>query len=216
MRTMLPLLVLLCSGSAFAASVGESYDQVIAEKGAPVGTMGTGSVRILTYGDAVIKIRDGSVVSIRQPDKPTAYVPPAPSAPATKPVAASYDGPAVWETDFGTAMEQARIRKCHVLILYTGSDWCPWCKKMDAEVYSRPEFGSYSHDKFVLLKLDYLRYSPITPENKVQNAELGEKYGVNSYPQVVIVDSKGKFLTRFKGYREGGAQHFIGMLSPFE
>lgn len=216
MWKMVPLLAFLSASSAFAVSVGDSYDQVVAEKGAPVGSMGAGSVRILTYGDAVIKVRDGIVVSIRQPDKSVAYVPPPPSAPAAKPAAAPYEGPAVWETDFGAAMEQARTRKCHVFILYTGSDWCPWCKKMDAEVYSRPEFGSYSHDKFVLLKLDYLRYSPVTPENKIQNAELGEKYGVNSYPQVVIVDSTGRFLTRFKGYRAGGPEHFIGMLQPFE
>jgi len=211
-----PLLLPLAMASAFAVTIGDTYDQVVSEKGAPAGIVGAGSVRILTYRDAIIKVKGDFVISVRAPDKsPTIVVNPAPAAVA-KPAPAPYDGPAVWETDFGAAMDQAKARKCHILILYTGSDWCPWCKKMDAEVYSQPEFAKYSHGKFVLLKLDYLRHSPQSDAAKAQNDDMLQRFNVHGYPNAVIVDFKGNAIARFEGYQEGGPAHFIQMLQAYE
>ncbi len=218
MKKTLVFLLLAGTGSALAATVGDTYAMVVAEKGPPVGVLDAGSVQILTYPDAVIKVADGVVVSIRPPGKSPPAVarqvadvnPRPPAAPA------AYDGPAVWETDFATAVDQARARKCHVLILYTGSDWCSWCHKMDAEVYSQPEFARYSHDKFVLLKLDYPRHTPQPEDVRNQNADLLRRYSVRGYPAVVLADAKGNALGRIDGYQPGGPGHFIQMLQAYE
>jgi thiol:disulfide interchange protein len=213
-----PILALAAATSAFAVTVGDSFDKVIQEKGQPAGIITAGPVRILTYADAVIKVRDDAVVSVKVPDKQAevAASPAVAAAPKPAPAPESYDGPAVWETDFGQALGQARARKCHIMIVYTGSDWCPWCKKMDAEVYSQPEFARYSHEKFVLLKLDYLRHSPMSDAAKAQNTDMLQRYHVNGYPNLVIVDMNGKALGRFTGYYEGGPEHFIRMVQAYE
>lgn len=218
MKKAFPFLALAVASSAFAVTVGDTFDRVIQEKGQPAGIIASGQVRILTYADCVIKVRDDAVVSVRAPDgAPAGAASQAATAAArTAPAAESYDGPAVWETDFGSALDQARARKCRILILYTGSDWCPWCKKMDAEVYSRPEFAKYSHEKFVLLKLDYLRHTPMTDAAKAQNSDMLQRYHVNGYPNLVIVDMNGKALGRLTGYYEGGPDHFIHMIQAFE
>jgi thiol-disulfide isomerase/thioredoxin len=219
------LLLFLSAASALAVTVGDTFDQVVAEKGAPVGTMDAGAVKILTYRDAIIKVRDGVVVSVRPPDKapvvaarPAALAPPPLTHPPEEPGAydTTYGGPAVWETDYATAVEQAKARKCHLLILFTGSDWCPWCQKMNREVYSKTQFAQYSHDKFVLLKLDYLRHSTPPYELELQNDQMQAKYNVNGFPMVVIVDTTGKELIRLDGYREGGPSNFIRSIQAFE
>ena len=196
----------MAAAAAHAVAVGDTYDQVVAEKGAPPGISIAGSVRILTYPDAIIRVKGGVVVSVRAPDKPA-------DAPAGA-AAAPYDGPAVWETDAGAAMAQARARTCSVLILFTGSDWCPWCKKMDAEVYSQPEFARFAHEKLVLLKLDYPRHTPQPDAIKAQNAEMRGRYGVSAFPTALVVDADGKVLARIKGYQPGGPARFIQMLRP--
>jgi len=209
----LPLAAL---APALALTVGETYDQVVAEKGAPVGISSTGSVRILTYPDVIVRVKGDAVVSFHAPDKaPPAGANPAPAA-RPRPAAADFDGPAVWETDFATAMDQARARRCRVLMLFTGSDWCPWCKKMDAEVYSQPEFARYSHEKLVLLKLDYPEHTPQPDAIRAQNAEMKDRYGVRGFPQAVIVDMGGRILTRIKGYQSGGPSHFVQMIQAQE
>ena len=48
-----------------AVEVGDSYDQVISEKGQPSGRMEGGSVVVLQYPDATIKVKDGVVVSVK-------------------------------------------------------------------------------------------------------------------------------------------------------
>ena len=46
----------------------------------------------------------------------------------------------VWVTDYEEAFVKARNENKHVLINFTGSDWCGWCKKLEREVFSQPEF----------------------------------------------------------------------------
>jgi protein disulfide-isomerase len=217
-KKALVFLLLASAGSAYAATIGDTYAQVVAEKGPPVGTINAGSVQVLNYPDAVIKVTDGVVVSVRPQGKspPTVVRQVADASPRAAAVPVAYDGPAVWETDYAAAVDQARARKCHVLILYTGSDWCSWCHKMEAEVYSQPEFARYSHEKFVLLKLDYPRHMPQPDEIRNQNAELQRRYNVRGYPTVVLADAKGNALGRIDGYQPGGPGHFIQMLQAFE
>lgn len=55
---------LVLSAAAFGADVGDSYDKVMSEKGAPRSQIEAGPVRILNYADVTIKLRDNVVVSI--------------------------------------------------------------------------------------------------------------------------------------------------------
>jgi thioredoxin-related protein len=87
---------------------------------------------------------------------------------------------------------------------------------MDAEVYSQPEFARYSHEKFVLLKLDYLRHSTQPDAVRTQNNEMLQRYNVHGFPYVVVADANAKALTRIDGYHEGGPDHFIHMLQGYE
>ncbi len=66
--------LLIAAASSFAANVGDTLKQVLAEKGPPPGRIEAGSLVVLRYPDATIKLRDGLVVSV------TALVVPARSA----------------------------------------------------------------------------------------------------------------------------------------
>ena len=57
----LTLFSLGAAGSALSAVVGETYDQVIAEKGKPTSFVEAGSMQILSYPDATIKLKDNVV-----------------------------------------------------------------------------------------------------------------------------------------------------------
>ncbi len=74
---------MLAHGAAlFATQVGDTYESVIAEKGAPKSQIQAGAVRLLTYPDVTIKLRDDVVVSVK-----AAPVEVAPTAPSPKPSA---------------------------------------------------------------------------------------------------------------------------------
>ncbi len=77
-------LFLFAAVLARAVDVGDTYDKVLAEKGQPRSLIDAGSVKVLTYPDMTVKVRDGVVVSVKAAaPAPTAAPTRAPGQPGT-------------------------------------------------------------------------------------------------------------------------------------
>jgi len=76
----------------------------------------------------------------------------------------------LWTENAKEAMAQAAKEKKDLLIDFTGSDWCGVCVMLDKEVFSQPAFADEAPKHFVLLKLDFPRAKPQSPELQKQNA----------------------------------------------
>lgn len=113
-----------------------------------------------------------------------------------------------WIDDFEKAKADAKKREVPILAFFTGSDWCSWCKKLEAEVFSQKEFKEYSKNNFVLLVLDFPSKKKLPEATVQQNKKLQGVYGIKGYPTVLIIDSKGKELAR-TGYQRGGAEAYV-------
>jgi thioredoxin-related protein len=64
---------------------------------------------------------------------------------------------AQWFTDYNAALKKAQAENKSVLINFTGSDWCPPCMRLKAEVFDKYEFKKYAHDNLILLEIDFPR-----------------------------------------------------------
>ncbi len=108
------------------------------------------------------------------------------------------------------AKAQAEAKASHKLLLldFTGSDWCIWCKKLEAEVFSKPEFQTYAKDHLVLMTVDFPRKNPLTPEVRKQNGELAQKFAVQGFPTIVVLNGDGKQVGELR-YQPGGASAFV-------
>ena len=73
-----------------------------------------------------------------------------------------------------------------IMANFTGSDWCGWCKKLTANVFSKPEFKKWANDNVVLLELDFPRRKQIPNEIRQQNYSLQQAFQVRGYPTVWI------------------------------
>lgn len=113
-----------------------------------------------------------------------------------------------WLTDFEKAKAEAAARKVPILADFAGSDWCGWCIKLDNEVFSQPEFQAYAKDHLVLFLADFPSAKKQSEAVKKQNAALAEKYGIEGFPSVRLLDSTGKLLGK-TGYQKGGAAHYV-------
>lgn len=107
-----------------------------------------------------------------------------------------------WLTDFKQAQEEARSKKRLLLVDFTGSDWCGWCIKLEREVFSKPEFKEYASKNLVLLEVDFPRAKQQSAAEKKQNYELQERFGVQGFPTIVVLDSDGKKIAEL-GYDAG-------------
>ena len=121
---------------------------------------------------------------------------------------ASAGAEAAWQTDFPKAQEEARTNHKLLLLNFTGSDWCGWCKRLEAEVFSKPEFADYAKQHLVLVTVDFPRAKPLSDEIRRQNRALAEKYGIQGFPTIVVLNGDGKPVGAL-GYQTGGPGAFI-------
>lgn len=113
-----------------------------------------------------------------------------------------------WQTDYAAALRTAKEQQKRVLVNFTGSDWCVYCRRLQAEIFSRPEFTAWAKEHVVLVELDFPRNKKLPAELTEQNEKLQEQFSVEGFPTVVFVDADGKELTR-TGYERGGAAPWL-------
>ena len=117
-----------------------------------------------------------------------------------------------WLTDYDEALAESTRSGKPVLTLFTGSDWCPHCRTLEERVFSTSEFESWSEEHVVLLMLD-LPESGISPAVRSERSRICLKYGVRTFPSVLVLDSFGEKITEEKGYRGTPASAWIKRLA---
>ena len=120
-----------------------------------------------------------------------------------------------WLTSVPDAKAQAKKENKLVLLDFTGSDWCGWCKKFDKDVLSTDKFTGYAKSKLVLVAVDFPSHIKQDATLKRANQELRKRFDVNGFPTFVLLNSAGKELGRQVGYLKGGPDAFIAELDGF-
>jgi protein disulfide-isomerase len=117
-----------------------------------------------------------------------------------------------WLNDYKKAQQEARASNKFLLLDFTGSDWCGWCKKLDKEILSQSQFKNYARENLVLLEVDFPRAKPQSLELRKQNQELAQQYQVAGFPTIVVLSGDGQKLWQYDGYFPDGAEAFIAQL----
>ena len=122
---------------------------------------------------------------------------------ASPAVAASEKSSEVLWRSWDPGLREAESTKRPVLVdVYT--DWCGWCKRMDADVYSRPDVREYLSKNFVTIKLNAESTKPATYQGKSHTGRsLSSGFGVTGYPTTVFLGSDGERLVNVPGYIKG-------------
>ena len=113
-----------------------------------------------------------------------------------------------FDSDYNAAVRRAKQSSRNIFILFTGSDWCSWCNKLESEVLSQKAFLEYATNEWELVIADFPKNKRISPELRKQNLELKKKYGIQGFPTVLLVDADGKKLCA-SGYSKGGAEVWL-------
>jgi protein disulfide-isomerase len=117
-----------------------------------------------------------------------------------------------WVNDYKKAQQEAKANNKFLLLDFTGSDWCGWCKKFDREILSQSEFKDYARENLVLVELDFPRAKPQSTELRKQNQELAHQYQVQGFPTIVVLNGNGQKVWQYDGYFPDGPAAFIALL----
>lgn len=117
-----------------------------------------------------------------------------------------------WLVDFEKARRIADEKDLPILVNFTGSDWCPWCKRLVNEVFSKEAFKSYASEKLVLFMADFPKFKTLPDDLVRQNRSLATQYGIKGFPTILLLNAQGKVLAQ-DGYRAGGAVAYVERLN---
>ncbi len=88
------------------------------------------------------------------------------------------------------------------LIVDVYAVWCPWCRRLQREVYADDAVQAYIKEHFVLTRLDAentedsLRFRNYT----LTPSEMAAGLGASGFPTTVFLDEEGKYITRLPGF----------------
>lgn len=132
---------------------------------------------------------------------------------ALVPMAGWADG---WLEDFEAAKKASAASGKPILVDVTGSDWCPPCQQMEAEVFARKDFLPAASARYVLLRLDFPRQTAQAEKTRAQNQQLAERYPFEGFPTFMLMDAQGLLFGQRVGYVPGGIKAFFEMTKALE
>jgi thioredoxin-related protein len=123
-----------------------------------------------------------------------------------------------WNTNFEEAKAKAGKENKNILLVFSGSDWCGPCIKLEKVVWKSPEFQAEADKNWVIYRADFpnKRKNQLARDMVESNNKLAEKYNKNGiFPLVMLLDSKGKVIG-MTGFKNVSAQDYIKLIHSFK
>lgn len=111
-----------------------------------------------------------------------------------------------WLTEIEKGVEKAKKENKSVLVEFTGSDWCPPCKMMHKNVFSKEAFVKKASEDFVLVVIDIPRSDKELTE---KNQKVMTEWNVRGVPTVILLDGEGEEYHRFTASQYNSVEKFV-------
>ena len=123
-----------------------------------------------------------------------------------------------WETNFEIAKARSEKEGKNIILVFSGSDWCIPCMKLEKNIWESADFIEYSNSHYILLRADYpkKKANVLNKEQQTQNDRIAEIYNKEGlFPFVLVLDKSGKVLGA-TGYKNVSPKEYISMLHSLE
>lgn len=118
-----------------------------------------------------------------------------------------------WNEDIEGAVKFAKEIHKPLLALFTGSDWCAFCKRLEVRVLSTEMFRERVKGNYVLLYVDLPRTKSVPKEVLEQRRRFAARFEVRGYPTLVVLKDGDKYLDRISGFPSGtDAEKYISRI----
>lgn len=123
-----------------------------------------------------------------------------------------------WNYNFEEAKKLASEQDKNIIIVFSGSDWCAPCIKLDKNIWQSDAFKKEAGDNWIIVKADFPRKkaNTLSKEQTEHNRKLAEKFNLEgSFPLVVVLDKTGKVLGKM-GFKNVSPEEYIKMIHAFD
>ncbi len=117
-----------------------------------------------------------------------------------------------WQHSWNEATALAQKEHKHILLNFSGSDWCLLCMRMHKNIFGSNQFITFASQNLVLYDADFPRNkkNQLSKELEQQNNTLADKYNsAGHFPCTVLLDDNGKVLKQWDSAYTGTPDSFI-------
>lgn len=122
-----------------------------------------------------------------------------------------------WKTTYAEALTVATTQNKPLIVVFSGSDWCPPCIRLDKKVLKSEEFISFSNENYILYRADFpkKKANKLSDELAADNAKLAEQYNPKGhFPMLVVLNNEEEVLGR-ASYKRQKPSQYISLINTF-
>jgi uncharacterized protein YyaL (SSP411 family) len=110
--------------------------------------------------------------------------------------------PPQWHVNLNEAQEIARQQHRHILLNFSGSDWCGPCILLRKEVFDDPVFAAMADSSLILVNADFprMKKNQLPKEQQQANDNVADRYNSKgTFPLTLLLTAEGKVLKQWEG-----------------
>jgi thioredoxin-related protein len=115
----------------------------------------------------------------------------------------SWFSPPQWHANMQEAIQIAQKQHRHILLNFSGSDWCGPCIMLRKEIFEDPAFSAFADTTLVLVNADFprMKKNQLSKEQQQLNDRLADLYNSQGkFPLTLLLNAEGKVIKQWEGY----------------
>jgi thiol-disulfide isomerase/thioredoxin len=107
-----------------------------------------------------------------------------------------------WHYNLDEARQLAKDQHKHILLNFSGSDWCGPCIELRKLILDNPDFLQMADTTLILVNADFPRSKKNQPNAQQQalNNAMADKYNSQGkFPYTLLLDADGKVIKTWEG-----------------
>ncbi|HXD77117.1 MAG TPA: thioredoxin family protein [Puia sp.] len=107
-----------------------------------------------------------------------------------------------WHLSMSEAQQIARKEHRHILLNFSGSDWCGPCIELRKEVFDAGPFAAMADSSLVLVNADFprMKKDQLSRAQQEANDRLADQYDPNGiFPLTLLLTADGKVIRQWQG-----------------
>lgn len=116
-----------------------------------------------------------------------------------------------WHYNVDEAKQIALKEHKHILLTFSGSDWCGPCIRMHKEIFESQVFRQMADEELVLVQADFPRMKKNqlpAAQQKLNNAAADRYNPQGKFPYTLLLDANGKILRVWDGFPNATPEEF--------
>ena len=117
-----------------------------------------------------------------------------------------------WHNNLQDAKQLAKKEHKHILLNFSGSDWCGPCIRLHKEIFGSDQFQKFADSTLVLVNADFPRSKKnqlSSSQQKINDAIADQYNSQGSFPLTVLLNEDGKVLKEWEGFPKATIDEFI-------